>query len=190
MGFFVLCLNKRIFCFNGSSIKRPHMNDKKAIKLDALNKKILATIHKQADLSNQELAEIVGLSPSACFQRTKALREAGYFFNFHTEMDLDRICQHVLAYVEFRIKQNHPQARQQFVQAINQIPEFMDCLRIDGEYDFISFACFPDIKALNRVCDELSGRDKLGIEKVKTRMILERAKWYLGYPLEKLKWLE
>jgi len=38
--------------------------------------------------------------------------------------------------------------------------------------------------------DDISGRDDLGIKVVKTRIILERAKWYLGYPLAKLKWLE
>ncbi|MBE1300859.1 MAG: winged helix-turn-helix transcriptional regulator [Alteromonadaceae bacterium] len=165
-------------------------NAKKQIKLDALNRKILTTIHKQADLSNQELADVVGLSPSACFQRTKALREAGYFSNFHTEMDLDRICEHVLAYVEIRLLQNNGQARDAFIKAINEIPEFMDCLRVDGAFDYISFTCFPDIKALNATCDALADDPKVGIEKIKVRMILDRAKWYLGYPLEKLKWLD
>ncbi|MEP2603255.1 MAG: winged helix-turn-helix transcriptional regulator, partial [Paraglaciecola sp.] len=78
----------------------------KTVKLDAINKKILATLHKNADLSNQELSDAVALSPSACFQRTKALKEAGYFVNFQTEMDLDRICEHVLAYVEFKLANN------------------------------------------------------------------------------------
>lgn len=163
---------------------------KKQIKLDSLNKRILATIHKQADLSNQELAEKVGLSPSACFQRTRALREAGYFFNFHTEMDLDRICEHVLAYVEFRLHDNTPDGRSAFEKSINKIPELMDCLRIGDEMDYVCFACFPNVQALNQCCDELAADPDVGIQKVKTRLILERAKWYLGYPLEKLKWLE
>ena len=97
-------------------------NTKKQIKLDSYNKKILATIHKQANIPNQELAELVGLSPSACFQRTKALREAGYFFNFHTEMDLERICEHVLAYVEFSLDSNTAKGREAFEARIQQIP--------------------------------------------------------------------
>lgn len=165
-------------------------NNKKQIKLDAYNRKILALIHKQADLSNQELADKVGLSPSACFQRTKALREAGYFFNFHTEMDLDRICEHVLAYVEFTLANNDAVSRKAFEEAIQDIPEFMDCLRVGGDTDFISFSCFPDIQSLNKHCDALSENPELGIRHVKIRMIMERTKWYLGYPLEKLKWIE
>ena len=163
---------------------------KRIIKLDEYNKKILAIVHKEADLSNQELAERVGLSPSACFQRKKALREAGYFFNFHCEMDLDRICEHVLAYVEFYLHSNTMPYKSAFESAIQGIPEFMDCLRISGDMDYISFTCFPNLTALKDACDTLSANDSLGIKRIEIRPILERTKWYLGYPLEKLKRLE
>lgn len=162
----------------------------KQLKLDSINKKILAILHSQADLSNQELADKVALSPSACFQRTKALKEAGYFINFQTEMDLDRICEHVLAYVEVTLSDNTKLGREAFEKAIHQIPEFMDCVRLSGEVDYISFTCFPDINALNECCNQLSANRQLNIQKLNTRMILERAKWCLGYPLEKLKWID
>ena len=165
------------------------MSGKPTIKLDTINKKILATIHLNADLSNQELAEKVGLSPSACFQRTKALREAGYFFNSHTDMDLDRIVEHVLAYVEFTLESNSARHRKAFEAAIEAIPEFMDCLRLnEGEY--ISFTCCSNVLALNALCDQLSSDEALGVKSIKIRMVMERTKWYLGYPLEKLRWLD
>lgn len=165
-------------------------SNKTTIKLDAINKKILATVHARADITNQELAEEVGLSPSACFQRTKALREAGYFFNFHTEMDLDRICEHVIAYVEFTLESNSAKHRKAFEAAIEHTPEFMDCLRLNDGTDYISFTCAPTVQALNALCDQISGDPALGVKSIKTRMIMERTKWFLGYPLEKLKWLD
>ena len=163
---------------------------KKTLKLDAINKNILSIMHLNSDISNQELAEQVGLSPSACFQRVKALKEAGYFVSFHTELDLDRMVEHVLAYVEFTLDNNSPQSRKIFEAEIETIPEFMDCLRITGDVDYICFTCCSNTQALNALIDELSGQEKLGIRIVKTRIILERAKWYLGYPLQKLKWIE
>ncbi len=165
-------------------------SNKSSIKLDAINKKILATLHQHADMSNQDLADKVALSPSACFQRVKALKEAGYFINFQTEMDLDRICEHVLAYVEFNLHDNTPMGRQAFEHAISEIPEFMDCVRVSGDIDYISFTCFQDIKALNHCCNQLAADSALGISRLNTRVILERAKWCLGYPLEKLRWIE
>jgi len=166
------------------------MNKHKTVKMDAINKKILSILHTQSNLTNQELADIIALSPSACFQRTKALKEAGYFINFHTEMDLDRICEHVLAYVEFTLDSNTALGRKAFEQEIESVPEFMDCVRVGDDADYISFTCFPNVKALNDACDQLSSKQALGIKHIKIRMILERAKWCLGYPIDKLKWIE
>ena len=163
---------------------------KKNLKLDAINKKILSITHLNSDISNQDLAEKVGLSPSACLQRMKALKEAGYFVSFHTDLDLDRMVENVLAYVEFTLESNSTSFRKRFEAAIEVIPEFMDCLRITGDVDYICFTCCSNTQALNSLIDEISGREDLGIKIVKTRIILERAKWYLGYPLEKLKWIE
>ena len=162
----------------------------KNIKLDAINRKILSITHLHSDISNQDLSDKVGLSPSACFQRVKALKEEGYFPSFHTDLDLDRIVEHVLAYVEFTLENNSPKFRKAFETEIEKIPEFMDCLRVTGDTDYISFTCSANTQSLNAIIDDLSGMENLGIKTVKTRIILERTKWYLGYPLEKLKWLE
>lgn len=162
---------------------------KRDIKLDNINKKILSITHLNSDISNQELAEQVGLSNSACFQRMKALKEAGYFVSFHTDLDLDRMVEHVLAYVEFTLENNSPQKRKAFEAIIEEIPEFMDCLRVTGDVDYISFTCCSNAQALNALVDEVSGNEALGVRIVKTRIILDRAKWYLGYPLANLKWL-
>lgn len=167
------------------------MAPKKAqVKLDAVNRKIIARIHLEADITNQRLAEEIGLSPGACSQRVAALRDAGYFFNFHCEVDLDRTFEHVLAYVEFTLSDNTVQTRRAFQAEVEKYPEFMDCLRLSGDIDYISFTCAHSISELNRICDLMSAKRELKIERIVTRIILERAKWYLGYPIEKLKWLE
>ncbi|MDC2890996.1 Lrp/AsnC family transcriptional regulator [Psychrosphaera algicola] len=163
---------------------------KKSIKIDTYNKKILATLHLQADLTNVELAEIVNLSPSACFQRVKSLKEAGYFRTFHADVDLDQICEHILAYIEFTLDDNSAPQIRRFTSELEQIPEIMDCMQLSGDVDFISLSCFPNLKALNDTCNVLSENSSLCIKRIKTRIVLERTKWFLGYPLEKLKWLD
>jgi Lrp/AsnC family leucine-responsive transcriptional regulator len=166
------------------------MKMKKTIKIDSYNKKILATLHLEADLTNIELAEKVSLSPSACFQRVKALKEAGYFRTFHADVNLDQICEHVLAYIEFTLDDNSAPTRRKFASAIKDIPEIMDCMQLSGDVDYISLSCFSDIKKLNAVCTELSDNPALTIKRIKTRIVLDRAKWFLGYPLAHLKWVE
>ncbi|SHH31132.1 Lrp/AsnC family transcriptional regulator [Ferrimonas marina] len=160
----------------------------KPVKVDRINRKILATLHLEADLTNVELAERVNLSPSACFQRVKALKEAGYFKHFHAEVDLDQLCEHMLAYVEFTLADNGAPARRRFEAAIAEIPEIMDCLRVAGDIDYISFTCFPNVDALNACCDRLTDDPKLAIRSIRTRIVVERAKWFFGYPLDQLTW--
>ena len=160
------------------------------IKLDAFNRKIIKAIHLESDISNQRLADKIGLSPAACSQRVSALKEAGYFFNFHCEVDLERTFEHVLAYVEFTLSDNTAHSRRAFEVEIERYPEFMDCLRVSGDIDYISFTCAQNIQELNRICDKISINPDLKVSRVVTRVILERSKWYLGYPLAKLKWLE
>lgn len=164
--------------------------ESKKVRLDAINRKILTITHTHANITNQELADLVGLSNSACFQRVRTLKEAGYFVSFNTDLDLDRMVQHVLAYVEFTLENNNPQARAKFEAVIEDIPEFMDCLRVTGDVDYICFTCCSNSKELNELIDHVSGNSELGVRLVKTRIILERAKWYLGYPLDKLRWLD
>jgi Lrp/AsnC family leucine-responsive transcriptional regulator len=166
------------------------MSHRKQVKLDPINRKIIAKLHLQSDITNQQLAEEVGLSPAACSQRVSALKEAGYFITFHSEVDLDRMFEHVLAYVEFTLENNTLPYRRVFEAEIEKHPEFMDCLRVSGDVDYIAFTCARNIKELNKICDAVSGNPELKIRRIVTRVIQERAKWYLGYPIEKLKWLD
>lgn len=159
------------------------------VKLDSLNRKILTIIQYDADISNNHLAEQVGLSPAACSKRVSTLKQSGMLIGFHAEIDLKRLCEHIIAYVEFTLSANDPESRARFSAAINEIPEFMDCLRLTGSVDYISFTCCRNIDALNHLCDQISGNPQLGVEKISSRIIIEREKWFLGYPIDKLKWL-
>lgn len=147
-------------------------------------------MHLEADLTNVELAAKVNLSPSACFQRVKALKDAGYFRTFHADVNLEQICEHVLAYIEFTLENNNAPTKRKFAAAIEEIPEIMDCMQLSGDVDFLSLSCFPDLKSLNETCDKLSERKELCIKRIQTRVVLERTKFFLGYPLAQLKWFD
>ena len=163
---------------------------RRPVKLDSVNRKIISVLHMHADITNVALAERVGLSRSACFARVKALKDAGYFVTFVAEIDMDRVCEHVFAYVEFTLADTSLRVRQAFEERIKGIPEFMDCFYVSGDVHYISYTCCASVRALNGLCDELAGDEALRLEKVTTRVVLNRAKWHLGYPLSKLKWFD
>ena len=100
------------------------------------------------------------------------------------------MCEHVFAYVEFTLHDNSAPFKRRFIAAIQEIPEFMDCMQITGKVDYVSFSCFANIAKLNEACTSLSDREDLGIKRIENRIILSREKFFLGYPLAQLKWLD
>ena len=66
-----------------------------SVKLDHLDLKILAKLQTDARITNQELADAVGLSPSPCLQRVKRLERAGIISVYQAQIDLNKVCRHV-----------------------------------------------------------------------------------------------
>ena len=158
------------------------------VKLDSINRKILRIIHTEANISNIELSNRINLSPAAAYQRVKALKEAGFIIHFFAELDMNKLFEHIFAYAEFELESNSFSLRSRFEKAVNDVPEFVDCHRISGEYDYILFCCARDIEAMDAACRLISDNVDLGVKNSKIRVILDRTKWSLGYPFDKLKW--
>lgn len=161
----------------------------KRLKLDRINQAILEQLQNNARISNLELAEKVNLSPSACLQRTKALEEAGYIRQYMASIDLDAICINVMAYVMFRLRDHATHLRVQFERYIRQRREFVDCLKVDGEYDYIALATCSTVGDFNALCEQLIEEDP-NIQKINSHIILDKTKWFAGYPLDNLIWRE
>ena len=66
-----------------------------------------------------------------------------------------------MAYTEFTLSDNSPETRRKFEAAIEIVPEFMDCLRLSGDTDYISFTCCTNVAELNRLCDEMSANSAI-----------------------------
>lgn len=162
---------------------------KRLVKLDRINRKILTVLQENARISNIELADRVGLSPSACLQRTKALEESGYILQYVMAVDLDKICNNVMVYVEFTLEKHRLQDLERFERAMRSIPEIVDCLRVSGRFDYISFVVCNSIADFNGLCDDLLSRD-LAISSIRSNVVLDKPKWFGGYPLEHLEWKE
>ena len=168
-------------------VRKREAQIKKGAKLDKINRAILTTLQLNARMSNLELAERVGLSPSACLQRTKALEEAGYILQYVMAVDLDKVCVNVMVYVEITLESHRMADFERFEKAIRSIPEFVDCLRVSGRFDYIAFVVCSNVAAFNNLCDDLLTRD-LKISRISSNVVLDKPKWFAGYPLVRLEW--
>lgn len=154
-------------------------------KINKIDLKILSILQTNARITNQQLAEQVHLSASACLSRVKRLESDGVLKRYVTEIDLDRLAPHVEAFTEVTLENHSPDDFKSFNAAIASVAEVTDSYKISGAYDYLlKFVC-TDVKTYNTVSENLITSD-VGIAKMNTLIILERTKEFSGFPLDLL----
>lgn len=102
------------------------------MKLDAYDKKILAELQGNGGLSNQELAERVGLSPSPCSRRVRQLELAGVIRERAVRLDPASLGLDLSVLIQIRMDRHTPERFDQFESAVRQYPEVQECYLITG----------------------------------------------------------
>lgn len=160
---------------------------KKTVELDQINRNILMQLQRNARITNLELAERVGLSPSACLKRVQSLEGAGCIQGYIMATDLDRLTHNVQAYLMISMENIHSITITRFQRALANFAEVVDCMRVGGDPDFIALVVCSDVPAIRQLVDELMGAE-LQIRHIKLHVILSRSKFFEGYPLETMDW--
>src|SRR2546428_11161266 len=91
-------------------------------KLDAIDLKILDALQRDGRLPNVALAKIVGLSPTPCAERVRALEASGVIGGYCARLDAERLDLRLLVFIEIAIDPTPPNAVRQFAGAILRIP--------------------------------------------------------------------
>ncbi len=102
-------------------------------QLDKIDKRILAELQRNARISNQELADKVGLSPSPCLRRVKHLEEAGLIKGYVTELDASKLGLKLMAIVQVAMDRHTPDRFEQFEATIKTYPQVLECIMITGQ---------------------------------------------------------
>ena len=106
------------------------------IEMDALNRRILRELQADGRISNQDLSERVGLSPSPCLRRLRQLEADGVVSGYVALVDPDAVGLHVSAFVRVRLDRQDDRHLATFEQAIAAFPEVMECYLMTGEADY------------------------------------------------------
>lgn len=100
--------------------------------LDRYDLKILAALQADARISNQELADRIGLSPSPCSRRVKQLEEAGYIVRQVALLDPQKLGLTLTAFVMIGMDRHTPDRFANFEEAVRKCPEVMSCSLVTG----------------------------------------------------------
>lgn len=101
-------------------------------KLDRYDLNILALLQRDATLSNQELAERIGLSPSPCSRRVKQLEDDGYIVRQVALLDRKKLGLSLTAYVLIGMDKHTPERFEHFQEVIRSCPEVLECSLVTG----------------------------------------------------------
>lgn len=121
-------------------------------KLDRFDLQILALIQKDASLSNQQIAEQIGLSASPCSRRIKHLEERGFIDHRITLLNRKALNLNLIAIVNIRMDRHTPDRFERFEQQILEIEEVIECFLVTGqEGDYQLRVAVPDMEHYHNV---------------------------------------
>ena len=115
------------------------------MQLDNLDRRILDALQRNAKLSNVQLAEEVGLSPSPCLRRVRLLEEAGVIRGYHAELDRSKSGLGLTVFVGVKVERHHDASANAFRAAVIDLPEVISCHVVSGVSDFLLQVVLPDL---------------------------------------------
>ena len=102
------------------------------VDLDRIDKRILSEIQKDGSITNLELADKIGLSPSPCSRRVKALTESGIIGKTVTILDEKKLGLTLTALINISMDRHTPDRFNNFESAVSTYSEVQECLLITG----------------------------------------------------------
>jgi Lrp/AsnC family transcriptional regulator, leucine-responsive regulatory protein len=118
----------------------------KVVNLDRLDRRILEEMQKDGGISNLDLAEKVGLSPSPCSRRVKQLEESGIINRTVTLLNPDKLNLKLTAIIQVSMDRHTPDRFERFEETLVSYPEVISCSMITGQTaDYMVEVLVPDM---------------------------------------------
>jgi Lrp/AsnC family transcriptional regulator, leucine-responsive regulatory protein len=118
------------------------------VELDATDRRIIAVLQAEGRISNLELADRIGLSPTPCSRRLKRLEESGVILGYGARINPAALGLGISAIVSVRLARQSPADIEEFLTAVRRHPEITECLLVTGNLDYILRIRVEDVDAL------------------------------------------
>ncbi|PZR93165.1 MAG: ArsR family transcriptional regulator [Stutzerimonas stutzeri] len=118
--------------------------------LDRTDRRLLALLQNDGRAAGVELAEKVGLSPTATGERLKRLARDGYITGYRATLDPVKLGLHLLVFVEVYLDKTTPDAFERFAAAVKRAPEVLECHMVAGGFDYLVKTRVADMNAYRR----------------------------------------
>ena len=149
---------------------------------DSTDRRILQVIQENARISNTELADRIGLSPSACWRRVRTLEDNGVIERYVTLVNAKAVGLPITVFATVALEKQVEPALESFEKAVMERPEVMECNLMTGEFDYLLRVVVPDLDAYERFLMDHLTRIK-GIASIKSSFSLKQVSYKTALPL-------
>ena len=156
-----------------------------ALKLDAIDLKILDAIQRDGRMTKLKLAEQVGLSPTPCWMRLRKLEKAGIVSGYHAKLSIRSLAPVATVLMEVTLGGHRQADFDRFERVIRDLPEIVACWSVGGGVDYLLKVMARDVDAYQRLVDGLLERE-IGIDRYFTYIVTKTVKEETGLPLADL----
>ncbi|WP_333823830.1 Lrp/AsnC family transcriptional regulator [Pinisolibacter sp.] len=143
--------------------------------MDEIDRKILRILQQDSSIQNQALASLVGLSPSPCLRRVRALEAAGVIRGYVALVDGKAVGAGFVAFVEVRLERQSEAWSTRFETAILARPEVIDCAFVTGDFDYLLKVAVADLDEFHRFLTQILTRIE-GVANTRTIIPVKRIK--------------
>ena len=144
-------------------------------KLDEIDRKILRALQKDGRMSNAQLADAVGLSPSPCLRRVRQLEEAGIITGYAAVLDATKLGLGMTLLVRVWLAKQDLGTVEHFTEEIRKLPNVLECLVMAGDCDFVLRVVVRDFEHYRNFQSQHLHRIS-GVANVKTEVPMESVK--------------
>lgn len=153
--------------------------------MDEFDIKLLEALQQDGRLTNNELAERIGLSASQCSRRRATLEESGVIASYHAVLSAEAVGLDVLVFIQVGLATQSADSGEAFVKLISGIEEVQEAFSLTGDADFLVKLVVPDLKVLSRILNEVLLPHR-SVAHVHSYVVLERVKQTTQLPLRYL----
>lgn len=152
------------------------------VPLDSHERRILAELQGNARLTNQELADRVGLSPSPCWRRVRGLEESGVIRGYVTLLDPRKVGIGESVFCNVTLERHTEGAVERFEQEVMRHPEVLECYAMTGDADYLLRVVVDEVRSYDRFLQDFIFRLP-GVSNVRSHFALRAVKYDTALPL-------
>ncbi len=154
-------------------------------KLDRIDLKILAQLQRTGRITNVELADAVGLSPSPCLTRVKRLEKAGYIVAYGAQINLQKLGEFLTVFTEVTLHDHRSADFANFESKARNLDEIIECHSVSGGYDYLLKFITPGVSRYQEVIESMLDGN-FGIEKYFSYIVIKSVFIKNHYPIQRL----